>query len=78
MSADIRIPGRRDSDRAGSNSALLARARAQLAALRGTNVRVCPLCREPIRGGQELERMHGTTVHARCTHDRTGGAGQAV
>lgn len=35
--------------------------------------RTCPLCAKPIRTGQRLEQLLGTTVHAHCatstTHD---------
>jgi len=33
----------------------------------GTCVRLCVLCGAPLRVGQRLLRVHGTTVHARCT-----------
>jgi hypothetical protein len=29
--------------------------------------RVCVLCGRPLRAGQRLLRVHGTTVHARCS-----------
>jgi hypothetical protein len=29
--------------------------------------RVCILCGHPLRAGQRLLRVHGTTVHARCS-----------
>lgn len=32
--------------------------------------RRCPLCGQAIRGGQDLRRLHGTAVHARCTRAR--------
>ena len=28
--------------------------------------RVCVLCGRPLRAGQRMLRVHGTTVHARC------------
>ena len=30
--------------------------------------RVCVLCGRPLRAGQRLLRVHGTTVHARCSN----------
>ena len=30
--------------------------------------RVCVLCGRPLRAGQRMLRVHGTTVHARCTN----------
>lgn len=31
-------------------------------------LRSCVLCGMPLRSGQHVLRMHGSTVHARCTH----------
>ena len=33
----------------------------------GPRIRMCVLCGEPLRAGQHILRIHGTTVHARCT-----------
>jgi hypothetical protein len=37
-------------------------------AARLTGPRVCILCGGPLRGGQPMLRVHGTTIHARCSH----------
>ncbi len=29
-------------------------------------VRICILCGGPLRAGQRMVRVHGTTIHARC------------
>lgn len=29
--------------------------------------RLCVLCGEPLRGGQHMIRVHGSTIHARCS-----------
>jgi hypothetical protein len=41
------------------------------AALRHTAVarpRLCVLCGRPLRAGQHMLRVHGSTIHARCSH----------
>jgi hypothetical protein len=32
--------------------------------------RLCVLCGEPLRAGQRLLRVHGSTIHSRCTSTR--------
>jgi hypothetical protein len=36
-------------------------------AARAARTRLCALCSEPLRAGQHLIRVHGNTIHARCT-----------
>jgi len=45
---------------------MMARVQAQLTSRRKREDRRCPLCGEPIRGGQACTSVHGTAVHARC------------
>jgi hypothetical protein len=33
-------------------------------------VRLCVLCGSPLRAGQRITRIQGSTVHARCSADR--------
>lgn len=35
-------------------------------AARPANTRLCALCGEPLRAGQHLIRVHGSTIHTRC------------
>ena len=35
-----------------------------------TRSRRCPCCGEPMRAGQRLTMIHGTSVHARCATKR--------
>ena len=37
---------------------------------RAVERRVCPLCGHPIRGGQRIAHVHGSTVHAACRPER--------
>lgn len=32
----------------------------------GDRIRICILCGGPLRAGQRMVRVHGTTIHARC------------
>ncbi len=51
----------------GAHGALLTRIQQQLA--RSTppvSTRRCPCCGAPLRTGQRLTTIHGTSVHARC------------
>ncbi len=34
----------------------------------GPRLRVCVLCGDPLRAGQHVLRIHGSTIHARCSH----------
>jgi hypothetical protein len=45
---------------------MMARVQKQLTARARFAERRCPLCGEPIRGGQAYTTVHGTAVHARC------------
>ena len=55
-----------------TDSALLTRIQDQLAGTRGTGTRTrrCPCCGKPIRTGQLVTRIHGTSVHVRCAGSR--------
>lgn len=35
--------------------------------VREAKTRLCALCTEPVRAGQPLIRVHGSTIHARCS-----------
>jgi hypothetical protein len=35
-----------------------------------TRVRLCILCGHPLRTGQHMLRVHGSTIHARCNNTR--------
>lgn len=35
---------------------------------RSARTRLCVLCGEPLRAGQRLARVQGSTIHARCGH----------
>jgi hypothetical protein len=39
----------------------------ELALVGATRTRVCILCGHPLRIGQRMLRVHGSTIHARCT-----------
>ena len=56
-------PGTRD---AATRAAMMARVQEQMTARAKCADRRCPLCGEPIRGGQACTTVHGTAVHARC------------
>jgi hypothetical protein len=50
-----------------ADGALLTRIQKDLAAARpATTTRRCPCCGGPIRAGQRLTTIYGTSVHARC------------
>jgi hypothetical protein len=52
---------------AEAHGTLLIRIQKELAATRpATITRRCPCCGGPIRTGQRLTTIHGTSVHARC------------
>ena len=34
-------------------------------------VRLCILCDRPLRAGQHMLRVHGSTIHARCSETAT-------
>jgi hypothetical protein len=52
----------------GMDGALLMRVQDGLATAHGagTRKRRCPCCGQPIRAGQRLTTIHGTSVHVRC------------
>jgi hypothetical protein len=35
---------------------------------RVARTRLCVLCGQPLRAGQHMLRVHGSTIHARCTN----------
>ncbi|MDT7713559.1 MAG: hypothetical protein QOG46_2389, partial [Pseudonocardiales bacterium] len=35
-----------------------------------TPTRLCVLCGHPLRAGQHMLRVHGSTIHARCSNSR--------
>jgi hypothetical protein len=45
---------------------MMARVQEQLTSRRKCEARRCPLCGDPIRGGQACVSLHGTAVHERC------------
>jgi hypothetical protein len=55
-----------------THGALLTRIQKGLAPAdsRGTKMRRCPCCGGPIRTGQRLTTIHGTSVHQRCATSR--------
>lgn len=57
---------------AGTHGTLLTRIQDGLASgtSLGTRARRCPCCGAPIRAGQRLAKIHGTSVHARCASKR--------
>jgi hypothetical protein len=67
-SRDSTSPGSQESVRATrtARAAMIARVQNQLTARAKLVDRRCPLCGEPIRGGQACTTVHGTAVHARC------------
>ena len=56
----------------GAYQGLMVRVQDQLTAQRKARLRHCPLCGEPIRGGQKFKRVHGTAVHESCTRSAAG------
>jgi len=55
-----------DGRSAGAHEALLTRIQDGLATTHGTGTRRCPCCGRPIRAGQHITTIHGTSVHVRC------------
>jgi hypothetical protein len=49
-----------------ARAAMMARVQEHLSSRRRLEDRRCPLCGEPIRGGQACTSVHGTAVHLRC------------
>jgi len=66
MSIDTRHPASSSTYNPAPRAAMMARVQAQLTSRRKREDRRCPLCGEPIRGGQACTSVHGTAVHARC------------
>ncbi len=73
MPVDAGLRARRTGRSVGAYGGLLARVQDELGALRPDEDRRCALCERPIRGGQDLERVLGTAVHAHCTRARSAG-----
>lgn len=58
-------PNGRPAD--GAHSMLLTRIQKQMSATKPqVSARRCPCCGAPLRAGQRLTTIHGTSVHARC------------
>lgn len=55
-----------------THAALLTRIQEGLASSGGPGTRAkrCPCCGDPIRAGQRLTTIHGTSVHARCASSK--------
>lgn len=67
MSIDSRHSATRPDQKVTGPAAMMARVQQQLSSRTGRCAdRRCPLCGEPIRGGQACTTVHGTAVHARC------------
>ncbi len=66
MSIDSRHPASPRAHDGAARAAMMARVQEQLTARSQFADRRCPLCGEPIRGGQPCTTVHGTTVHAGC------------
>jgi hypothetical protein len=66
MSIDSRHPASPGAQDHASRAAMLARVQKQMTSRAKGADRRCPLCGEPIRGGQACTTVHGTAVHARC------------
>lgn len=49
-----------------ARATMMARVQEQLTSRQRSEDRRCPLCGEPVRGGQLCITLHGTTVHERC------------
>ena len=56
----------------GADRALLARIQAGMGTRNGpiAGTRRCPCCGQPVRAGQRLTTIHGTTVHVSCASAR--------
>jgi hypothetical protein len=59
-------PPRRDAASLPPAASLMADADELLMA-GAARTRVCVLCGHPLRTGQHMLRVHGSTIHARCT-----------
>ena len=66
MSIDSSHPASPGTHDPAARAAMMARVQEQLTSRRRSEDRRCPLCGEPIRGGQACISLHGTTVHERC------------
>jgi hypothetical protein len=66
MSTDSRQPASPSAHDPAARAAMVTRVQEQLGSRRSVEDRRCPLCGEPIRGGQACVRLHGTAVHERC------------
>ncbi len=66
MSIHPRQPAPSGERDLAAHAAMLSRVQEQLSSRPRYSDRRCPLCAEPIRGGQAYATMHGTAVHARC------------
>jgi hypothetical protein len=66
MSIDQRHPASPGAHDPAARAAMMTRVQEQLSSRRRGEDRRCPLCGEPIRGGQACVSLHGTTVHERC------------
>jgi hypothetical protein len=60
-------PPRLDAGLAAPTSALICDF-AGLTRTAGARTRLCVLCGQPLRAGQHMLRVHGSTIHARCTN----------
>ena len=67
MSVDPSQPASSGAPDHAARASMMARVQEQLTtSRRGSEDRRCPLCGEPVRGGQACITLHGTTVHERC------------
>lgn len=66
MSIDSRPPASPDAHDPVGRASMMARVQEQMTTRRRLQDRRCPLCGDPIRGGQPCISLHGTTVHERC------------
>ncbi|MEJ7826080.1 MAG: hypothetical protein WKF48_11660 [Solirubrobacteraceae bacterium] len=54
------------------SAAPAADAAEELTAAKDARARSCPLCGGPIRSGQHVKRVYGTTLHALCPRTKSG------
>ncbi len=66
MAMETRHPASPGMQDPAARAAMMTRVQEQLTSRRKYADRRCPLCGEPIRGGQACVRLHGTAVHERC------------
>jgi hypothetical protein len=66
MSTHSKHPASSGSQDVAARAAMMNRVQEQLTTRGRLLERRCPLCGEPIRGGQASRTVHGTAVHARC------------